>query len=120
MRALLLFLGIAAILGLGTLLIALATPTGNAVLGCPKNYTFAAGYCVENACKNSAGQCIKQNGRIQRPECTCTAYFGKFMCGIPGGEKTHIKSPLCTRRGSLGRPCGAYDSNLRRCVTKSF
>lgn len=120
MRALLLFFGIAAILGVGLVFIPAADVTGNAVLGCPKNYTFAAGYCVENACKNSRGQCIKQNGRIQRPECTCTANMGKFVCGIPGGDRTGFKSPLCTRRGNLGKPCGAYDSALRRCVTKSF
>jgi hypothetical protein len=92
--------------------------SGNAVLGCPFNYTFAGGYCVENACQNKAVKCMKQNNRIQRPDCTCSFYLGKPVCGIKGGQKTAVRLPTCLRRGQVGSVCGAYDSNRKQCVLK--
>lgn len=92
--------------------------TGAAVTGCPSGYRFAGGYCVENACQDKRVKCMKQGTLIKRPDCHCTAYLGKFVCGIKGGQKTAVKLPTCTRRGQLNSVCGAYDSNIRRCVLK--
>lgn len=92
--------------------------TGDAVKGCPAGYSYAGGYCIEHACQNRQVKCMRQGNLIKRPDCHCTAYLGKFVCGIKGGERTAVKSPKCTRRGQLNSVCGAYDSNLRRCVSK--
>ncbi len=92
--------------------------TAAAVKGCPAGYSFAGGYCVENACQNPKTKCMKQGTLIKRPDCHCTAYLGKLVCGIKGGQKTAVKMPTCTRRGHLNSVCGAYDSSLKKCVLK--
>ncbi len=82
----------------------------------PERYTYIEGYCVENECQDKSVKCIPQGNRIMRPECECWIYYGNAVCSIKGGERTRVKSPLCTRRGQAGRICAAYDSNKRQCV----
>jgi len=115
-RAFLYILALLAVLALPVLF--QAQTTGNAVLGCPFNFTFAGGYCVENACQNKAVKCMKQGTFIKRPDCTCSFYLGKPMCGIRGGQKTAVRLPTCLRRGQVGSVCGAYDSNKKQCVLR--
>jgi len=105
-----------AILALLFLLAGWNTITGSAVRSCPVGYASAGGYCVEKACQNKAVRCMRQGNLVKRPDCVCMTYMGRHMCGIKGGEKTAIKSARCTRRGQMNSICGAYDSNLHRCV----
>ncbi len=85
---------------------------------CPEGYLFVANYCIEKACQGKRVKCMKEGNLIKRPDCTCTVYFGKYVCGIKGGERTAVKMSTCTRRGQLNSVCGAYDSKLRKCVTR--
>jgi hypothetical protein len=103
------------VLALVILLFSSPTITGE-VTACPRGFLSAGGYCVEQACQNKQVKCLRQGSLIKRPDCHCTGYMGKFVCGIKGGERTAVKLPTCTRRGQLNRVCGSYDSNLRKCV----
>jgi hypothetical protein len=89
-----------------------------ALTSCPAGHISAGEYCVEKACQNKQVKCLKEGQKIKRPDCHCTAYSGKFVCGIKGGERTATKLPTCTRRGQLNTVCGAYDSVKRQCVLK--
>ncbi len=111
-------LGIIALLALFLMLLYFKNLTGAAVLQCQTGYVSAGDYCVEKACQNKQVKCMVQGNLIKRPDCHCTAYVGKFVCGIKGGERTAVKLSTCTRRGQLNSVCGVYDSNRRRCVAK--
>lgn len=92
-------------------------PVGSGkVQGCPEGYSFAGGYCVEDACQNKQVKCMISGNLIKRPDCECWMYLGEPICSIKAAEETRIKSPLCQRKGQVGGVCGAYDSNRHHCV----
>jgi hypothetical protein len=94
-----------------------AVPVGSGkVQGCPEGYSFAGGYCVEDACQNKQVKCMVSGNLVKRPDCECWMYLGEPICSIKAAEETRIKSPRCARKGQVGGVCGAYDSNRHHCV----
>ena len=95
----------------------LPVPVGSGkVQGCPEGYSFAGGYCVEDACQNKQVKCMVSGNFVKRPDCECWMYLGEPICSIKAAEETRIKSPRCERKGQVGGICGAYDSNKHHCV----
>lgn len=92
--------------------------TGAAFFSCPANYTATGDYCVEDVCRIKGVKCMVDGNLVKRPDCVCWIYYGRPMCGIEGDEKVSVKSPNCTRRGQVGKVCGAYDAREKMCVSK--
>jgi hypothetical protein len=90
-------------------------PVGSGVQ-CPDGYSFAGGYCVEDACQDKKVKCMVSGNLIKRPDCECWIYLGEPICSIKAAEETRVKSLLCQRKGQAGAICGAYDSNKGHCV----
>ncbi len=113
MKKELLLFGVIAVLSTLAML-RLESVTGGIFVQCPEGFYYSDGFCIENECENV--KCIKEYNFIKRPDCVCTRYLDKIGCSIKGGEKTMIKSPLCTRQGQLNNVCGSYDSDKGHCV----